>query len=79
MEGAPVSLVALKNGIIRMNKKPKNKTSTGFKRSRIAWLVSCQFAMLMGGAGMASAAEYFNPALLEIDNPAQGKAGSFCF
>lgn len=74
MEGAPVSLVALKNGIIRMNKKPKNKTSTGFKRSRIAWLVSCQFAMLMGSAGMASAAEYFNPALLEIDNPAQGKA-----
>lgn len=30
--------------------------------------------MLMGVAGTAHAAEYFNPALLEIDNPVQGKA-----
>lgn len=30
--------------------------------------------MLMGVAGNTHAAEYFNPALLEIDNPVQGKA-----
>jgi len=57
-----------------MKNKTKSHNSTGFTRSRLAWLVSCQIAMLMGGTHLASAAEYFNPALLEIDNPAQGNA-----
>lgn len=29
---------------------------------------------LIGGTGAVNAAEYFNPALLEIDNPVQGNA-----
>ncbi len=57
-----------------MKNKTESHNSTGFMRSRLAWLVSCQIAMLMGGTYLASAAEYFNPALLEIDNPAQGNA-----
>lgn len=57
-----------------MNNITKSHTSRGFSRSRLALLVTCQIAMLMGGAGLANAAGYFNPALLEIDNPNQGNA-----
>lgn len=57
-----------------MNNKTKTTMSAGFKRSRFFWQMSCQIALLISGAGLASAAEYFNPALLEIDNPAQGSA-----
>ncbi|MDD9665737.1 fimbria/pilus outer membrane usher protein [Klebsiella pasteurii] len=52
----------------------KSHTSGRFSRSRLALLVTCQIAMLMGGAELANAAGYFNPALLEIDNPDQGSA-----
>jgi outer membrane usher protein len=46
----------------------------GFFTFRLALLVTCQIAMLMSGAELAHAAGYFNPALLEIDNPDQGNA-----
>lgn len=57
-----------------MNNITKSHTSRGFSRSRLALLVTCQIAMLMSGTGLANAAGYFNPALLEIDNPNQGNA-----
>lgn len=39
-------------------------------RSVLAYLISCQVALLMGSFNAAHANDYFNPALLEIDNPA---------
>lgn len=51
-----------------------NPIPGGFPRSRLAWLVTCQIALLISGVGLANAAGYFNPALLEIDNPGQGNA-----
>lgn len=57
-----------------MNNITKSHTSRGFSRSRLTLLVTCQIAMLMSGTGLANAAGYFNPALLEIDNPNQGNA-----
>ena len=53
-----------------MNKITKSHTSNHFSRTRLA----CLLTFLMGGAALTHAAEYFNPALLEIDNPGQGKA-----
>ncbi|WP_092877250.1 fimbria/pilus outer membrane usher protein [Izhakiella capsodis] len=52
----------------------KKPATVSFKLSRLAQLVICQIALSTGISGMVSAEEYFNPALLEIDNPAQGKA-----
>ncbi|MGO0671290.1 fimbria/pilus outer membrane usher protein, partial [Klebsiella michiganensis] len=57
-----------------MDNITKSHISGGFSRSRLALLVTCQIAMLMSGAELAHAAGYFNPALLEIDNPDQGNA-----
>ena len=37
-------------------------------RSVLAGLISCQMALL-SSIGTAHARDYFNPALLEIDNP----------
>ena len=45
-----------------------------FKLSRLARLVAYQVALSLCGTHIVNAAEYFNPALLEIDNPVQGKA-----
>ncbi len=53
-----------------MKKIAKSHASGHFSRTRLA----CLLTFLMGGAAMTYAAEYFNPALLEIDNPNQGKA-----
>jgi outer membrane usher protein len=62
-----------KNGI-KIMKKPKSHCSVGYKHSYLAWFISCQLAVMLGGAGTANAEEYFSPALLEIDNPMQGNA-----
>lgn len=40
-----------------------------FNRTPLAWLISCQVAIWMGVVGGAQARDYFNPALLELDNP----------
>jgi outer membrane usher protein len=50
---------------------PKRLSSRGFNRTPLAWLISCQVAVLMGISGGAQARDYFNPALLELDNPSQ--------
>ncbi len=50
---------------------PKRLGSRGFNRTPLAWLISCQVAMLMGISGGVQARDYFNPALLELDNPSQ--------
>lgn len=50
---------------------PKRSSPRGFRQTPLAWLISCQVAMLMGFSGLAQARDYFNPALLEIDNPDQ--------
>lgn len=42
-----------------------------FNRTPLAWLVSCQVAIWVGVVGGAQARDYFNPALLELDNPSQ--------
>lgn len=52
-------------------KNPKRIGSRGFNRTQLAWLIPCQVAMLMGMSGSAQARDYFNPALLELDNPSQ--------
>ncbi|HFV9293071.1 TPA: fimbria/pilus outer membrane usher protein [Serratia fonticola] len=52
-------------------KNPKRIDSRGFNRTPLAWLISCQVAMLMGMSGSAQSRDYFNPALLELDNPSQ--------
>ncbi|MFC0226274.1 fimbria/pilus outer membrane usher protein [Serratia aquatilis] len=52
-------------------KNPKRLGSRGFNRTPLAWLISCQIAMLMGISGSIQARDYFNPALLELDNPSQ--------
>lgn len=57
-----------------MKKITKNPVTACFKMSRLAQLVACQVALLISGMSAVSAAEYFNPALLEIDNPVQGNA-----
>lgn len=57
-----------------MNKITKMHAPARFRPSRLARLVACQVTLLISGAGMVNAAEYFNPALLEIDNPVQGNA-----
>lgn len=58
---------------------PKRIRSRGFNRTPLAWLISCQVAMLMGLSGAAHARDYFNPALLEIDNPSQRGADLSAF
>ncbi|OMQ20390.1 fimbria/pilus outer membrane usher protein [Serratia oryzae] len=50
---------------------PKRLGSRGFNRTPLALLISCQVAMLMGLSGGAQARDFFNPALLELDNPSQ--------
>lgn len=50
---------------------PKRLGSRGFNRTPLAWLISCQVAVLMGISGGVQARDYFNPALLELDNPSQ--------
>ncbi|CAM4298777.1 fimbria/pilus outer membrane usher protein [Serratia silvae] len=50
-------------------KNPKRIGSRGFNRTPLAWLISCQVAMLMGVSGGVQARDYFNPALLELDSP----------
>ncbi|KFK93993.1 MULTISPECIES: fimbria/pilus outer membrane usher protein [unclassified Serratia (in: enterobacteria)] len=50
---------------------PKRLGSRGFNRTPLAWLISCQVAMLMGLSGGVQARDFFNPALLELDNPSQ--------
>lgn len=57
-----------------MNKITKIPAPAPFRWSCIARLVACQVGLLIGGMGTANAADYFNPALLEIDNPIQGNA-----
>lgn len=57
-----------------MSKIKQIHASAYFKPSYLARLVAYQVALVFCGAGMVEAAEYFNPALLEIDNPAQGNA-----
>ncbi len=52
-------------------KNPKRIDSRGFNRTPLAWSISCQVAMLMGMSGSAQSRDYFNPALLELDNPSQ--------
>lgn len=55
----------------------KNVKSTdllGSNRTPLSWLISCQIAVLMGFSVPALARDYFNPALLEIGNPAQSGA-----
>lgn len=42
-----------------------------FNRTPLAWLISCQVAVLMGMSSPALARDFFDPAFLEIDNPAQ--------
>ncbi|CAI1002185.1 Outer membrane usher protein fimD precursor [Serratia entomophila] len=39
-------------------------------RSFLAYLISCQAVLLLNPLSVAHARDYFNPALLEIDNPA---------
>ncbi|MBW7981707.1 fimbria/pilus outer membrane usher protein [Enterobacillus tribolii] len=56
-----------------MNDK-KGIKAARFRYSTLTWLISCQVAMMLGTAGVAQAREFFNPALLEIDNPAQAGA-----
>ena len=53
------------------NKGTKTKR---FKYSPLTWLISYQVAIMFGGASVAQAREFFNPALLEIDNPSQAGA-----
>lgn len=50
-------------------KNPKRIGSRGFNRTPLAWLISCQIAMLSGVPGGVQARDYFNPALLEIGGP----------
>lgn len=57
-----------------MNEITKIPVAANFRLSRLARLIACQVALLIGGMGAVNAAEYFNPALLEIDNPVQGNA-----
>lgn len=66
--------MALLHGKQKMNKITKIHAPASFKLSRLARLVACQIALLVGGTSVVNAAEYFNPALLEIDNPVQSKA-----
>ncbi|QUY47827.1 fimbrial biogenesis outer membrane usher protein [Serratia plymuthica] len=39
-------------------------------KSVLAYLISCQMLLLLNSSSVAYASRYFNPALLEIDNPA---------
>ncbi|MGL5384653.1 MAG: fimbria/pilus outer membrane usher protein [Serratia sp. (in: enterobacteria)] len=50
-------------------KNPKSISSRGFNRTPLAWLISCQIAMLTGIPGGVQARDYFNPALLELGSP----------
>ncbi|HEY1845079.1 MAG TPA: fimbria/pilus outer membrane usher protein [Buttiauxella sp.] len=52
-------------------KKQKQLRPDKFNRTPISWLISWQVAMLMGFSGQALARDFFDPAFLEIDNPAQ--------
>ena len=52
----------------------KSTKATRFRYSPLAWIVSYQIAIIFGVSGAAQAREFFNPALLEIDNPAQAGA-----
>ncbi|EMB4325087.1 fimbrial biogenesis outer membrane usher protein [Pluralibacter gergoviae] len=56
-----------------MNYNKSTKIS-GFRYSPLAWLISSQIAIVFGMSGVAQSREFFNPALLEIDNPAQAGA-----
>lgn len=57
-----------------MSKITQIPAPASFKLSCLARLVAYHVALLLCGTSGAKAAEYFNPALLEIDNPVQGKA-----
>lgn len=52
-------------------KNPKRIGPRGFNHTPLAWLISCQVAMLMGISGSVQARDYFNPALLELGSPTQ--------
>ncbi|MDT3253655.1 fimbria/pilus outer membrane usher protein [Serratia sp. root2] len=49
-----------------------NPSCNGLRKPKpvLAYLISCQMLLLLNSSGMAHAGRYFNPALLEIDNPA---------
>lgn len=56
------------------NKKKGSKRTARFRYSPLTWLISYQVAIMFGVSGAVQAREYFNPALLEIDNPSQAGA-----
>lgn len=49
----------------------KRVVSQGFQIKKLSWLVSCHLLVLAGVPQSTYAREYFNPSLLEVDNPAQ--------
>lgn len=52
-------------------KNQKHLRTYKFNRTPLSWLISCQIAVLMGFSPPALARDFFDPAFLEIDNPAQ--------
>lgn len=61
-----------------MKKGPAQKTIKKIKHdvclTRLSYLILCQLGLLITGISNTQAKEYFNPALLELDNPSQAGA-----
>lgn len=58
-----------------MNTRTALQQTPPFKRSPLFWSISSSIVLMLGGAGsLAHAQEYFNPAFLELGDPAQAGA-----